>query len=403
MAGGHTFSKSARLPAFLLYVCERAILGRINEVTEQQVGIHVFGRAPDYNYSEDNIVRTHARLLRRKIEEYYAAEGSHENLRILIPKGGYLPVFETAPIAEPPPVPPLVPPPGSPSPSFERPPRYYRLIAAGVLLMVLVAFAGYRWLAPPRPTLLVRQFWSQVFNPGQNTVLVPSDTAFVLFQNYSHRTVSLAEYLSRDFWQTFDPPPNVNPAWISSLRGLPYTNNIDLGLCWRLARKPALDLNRTLVRPSRDLQMADLKGSNAIIIGARRGNPWVELFDEKNNFQGLFNTELSNHIVNHAPRPTEHPVYRAGPVNGVTRSYALIEYTRGLSPGEHVLILSGLTGPSTEGAGDFLLNDLAFGRFLDTLTPPRQDVPHFELLLAVDLINASAPRTEVVAYRLRPE
>ena len=78
VVSGPTFAKAARLSQFLLYVCERAILGRLDEVSEQQVGIHVFGRPPDYNSNDDNIVRTHARLLRKKLEEYYAAEGKDE-------------------------------------------------------------------------------------------------------------------------------------------------------------------------------------------------------------------------------------------------------------------------------------------------------------------------------------
>src|ERR1035438_5636752 len=96
VVAGPTFAKAARLSQFLLYVCERAILGRLDEVSEQHVGMHVFGRQADYNSNDDNIVRTHARLLRKKLDEYYAAEGKDEPLRILIPKGGYLPVFAPA-------------------------------------------------------------------------------------------------------------------------------------------------------------------------------------------------------------------------------------------------------------------------------------------------------------------
>ena len=88
VVAGPTFAKAARLSQFLLYVCERAILGRLDEVSEQHVGMHVFGRQADYNSNDDNIVRTHARLLRKKLDEYYAAEGKDEPLRILIPKGG---------------------------------------------------------------------------------------------------------------------------------------------------------------------------------------------------------------------------------------------------------------------------------------------------------------------------
>jgi hypothetical protein len=395
LVAGPAFSKSARLSAFLLYVCERAILGRIDEVTEQHVGIHVFDRQPDYNASEDNIVRAHARLLRKKLEDYYAGAGQDDTIRVLIPKGGYLPVFETIHAAEQP------APPARPAPVKRRPKPGW--IAAAVLVVAVLAFGGSRWLAPPRPTALVRQFWRHLCNSGQPIVIVPSDTAFVLYQGYTHSSITLSQYLARDFWKQFDVPKDVGAGAILGLGTLPYTNSVDLAFCWRVARKPGLDLGRSLVRPARDLRMVDLKGSNAILIGARRANPWVELFDQNNNFQGLYTLPLADHIVNRAPRASEQPVYRAGTVDGVTRSYALVEFNRGLSSAEHVLILSGLTGPSTEGAADFILNDLALGRFLETITPPHEDVPHFELLLSVDLLNGSAPRTAIVAFRVRQD
>jgi TolB-like protein len=43
----------------------------------------------------DPIVRVQARRLRAKLDEYYAGEGGGDSLIIQIPKGGYVPVFET--------------------------------------------------------------------------------------------------------------------------------------------------------------------------------------------------------------------------------------------------------------------------------------------------------------------
>ncbi|WP_321477673.1 hypothetical protein [uncultured Paludibaculum sp.] len=389
------FLKSARLSAFLIYVCECAILGRVDEVSEQHVGIHVFERPPDYNASEDNIVRSHARLLRRKLDEYYAEEGRQEAIRIQVPKGAYLPVFGTVSDPEPE-APPEVAPPVRRRPAL-------RWWAAGVLVLAVVGYAVYRWTTPSRPQMLVRQFWGQVFNADRPTMVVSSDTALVLFEGYTRSSVALSEYLARDFWQKFPPQPDIQGNWISGLRDRPFTNNVDLSFCWRLARQPSIDFRRAVVRPSRELGMADLKGANAVLIGARRANPWVELFDQKNNFQGLFTEELRDYIQNRAPHGSELPVYRWSRVEGATHSYALIEFNRGLTSNEHVLILSGLNTPGTEGAADFLLNPSTLGRFLETITLSDDRVPHFELLLGVDNINVTAPRAEVVAYRVQKD
>src|SRR5580692_7707719 len=84
---------SARLRDFLLHVIACAIREAPEEATEQQIGIQVFQRPPGFNSSEDSIVRSQARLLRRKLAAYFKAEGASEPLIIEIPKGHYLPVF----------------------------------------------------------------------------------------------------------------------------------------------------------------------------------------------------------------------------------------------------------------------------------------------------------------------
>lgn len=89
-----TFEHSPKLRAFLEYVCRCALNNEPAAATEQQIGIHVFGRPPGYNANEDNIVRSQARLLRLKLEHHFANEGRHEPVMITIPKGRYLPAFE---------------------------------------------------------------------------------------------------------------------------------------------------------------------------------------------------------------------------------------------------------------------------------------------------------------------
>jgi hypothetical protein len=90
-----TFERSPKLRAFLVYVCRCAIDNQRAAATEQQIGIHVFGRPPGYNPNEDNIVRSQARLLRLKLEHHFANDGKCEPIVITIPKGHYLPTFET--------------------------------------------------------------------------------------------------------------------------------------------------------------------------------------------------------------------------------------------------------------------------------------------------------------------
>ena len=95
VASSSTFERSPRLRAFFLHVCRCALDNKPEAATEQQVGICVYDRPPGYNPNDDNIVRSQARLLRLKLEHHFANEGKDESVVITIPKGRYLPVFET--------------------------------------------------------------------------------------------------------------------------------------------------------------------------------------------------------------------------------------------------------------------------------------------------------------------
>ncbi len=112
VASSVTFEKSPRLRAFLLHVCRCAIEDKPEEATEQQIAIHVYGRSPGYNPTDDNIVRSQARVLRMKLEHHFVNEGKDEATVITIPKGQYLPVIEPRPgvrFTQPPVSPPLAP------------------------------------------------------------------------------------------------------------------------------------------------------------------------------------------------------------------------------------------------------------------------------------------------------
>lgn len=95
VAASKGLSRSELLPQFLLYVCEQFLLGMAHEITEQRIGIQIFNRPVDYNPGEDNIVRSYARLLRKRLTVYFEGEGSDEPMRIVIPRGGYIPVFQS--------------------------------------------------------------------------------------------------------------------------------------------------------------------------------------------------------------------------------------------------------------------------------------------------------------------
>src|SRR5438309_198059 len=93
VAASRYVNRSARLRDLLVYLSSRVLDEEADEIHEQEVGHRVFGRPKDYDTSSDNIVRVHASMLRRRLEQYFAAEGVEEPVIIEIPRGNYAPVF----------------------------------------------------------------------------------------------------------------------------------------------------------------------------------------------------------------------------------------------------------------------------------------------------------------------
>jgi hypothetical protein len=92
--GSSVFAKSERLSTFLSLVCELTLSGRANEINEQKIGTMLFGRSSDYDSSIDGIVRTQASRLRQRLDLYFSGEGANEPIRIILPRGTYVPLFE---------------------------------------------------------------------------------------------------------------------------------------------------------------------------------------------------------------------------------------------------------------------------------------------------------------------
>jgi serine/threonine-protein kinase len=90
------FSGAERPGRFLRFIVEQALVG--NQLKETLLGVEVFGRNPTYDPRLDGVVRVEAVKLRARLKDYYETEGVDDPIRIDLPKGGYLPCFDTLPV-----------------------------------------------------------------------------------------------------------------------------------------------------------------------------------------------------------------------------------------------------------------------------------------------------------------
>jgi adenylate cyclase len=93
MLSSPDFHATPQQTAFFKFVVNQTLAGNADRISGYTVATEVFGRRTDFDQSIDPVVSIQAARLRRALERYYLTAGKHDLLRILIPKGSYLPTF----------------------------------------------------------------------------------------------------------------------------------------------------------------------------------------------------------------------------------------------------------------------------------------------------------------------
>ncbi|WP_211907427.1 tetratricopeptide repeat protein [Pikeienuella piscinae] len=98
------FPATTKRRAMLRFVVEETLVGRARELKGFTIATAVYGRDHTFDPRTDPVVRLEARRLRHDLSSYYVGAGAGDLVRISIPKGAYVPVFERragAPLDEP--------------------------------------------------------------------------------------------------------------------------------------------------------------------------------------------------------------------------------------------------------------------------------------------------------------
>lgn len=438
IAASRALGRSRLLAAFLLYIVDRQIHNRTDDITEQQIGVLVFGRAEGYDANEDNIVRSYARNLRKRIDEYFATEGKEEALLLEIPRGGYVPAFSSRTLgtdasstsllmdeaADP-----LMNTQASrsqvarmwPHPLTEaatsvtavqkrreerRISHKYRLIL--VLFIGIALGLGCSFFQPLRlmkslsaspAEVASNRLWAQLFNKDSDTFIVPSDDGLVIMQGLTERPLPLASYINGSYRTNLKESDAPDTAEILKLSARRYTSVVDLDFVARLSQLDQVVPERMMVRYARDLRMDDLRAGNAILIGSDEANPWIELFQPKMNFRFNINADSSkaSGIVNSHPRTGENAIYGTP---GPDHTYGIIAYVPNLTSTGHVLIVGGLNTAGTEAAATFLLTPSLMMPTLQRARAAHGGYQQFELLIGAGNVATNASTPQLILERI---
>jgi hypothetical protein len=424
--------RSRLLADFLLYIVDRHIRDRSDEITEQQIGILVFGRAEGYDASDDNIVRSYARTLRKRIEEYFATEGKAEPLLLEIPRGGYSPTFsarmpETETSSE------NLSSAGNETDSAlitaldtgsgvtggpfmitERPATGRAVLCKYLVPLALCVgiVVGLASVTFPPIRLLKRvstssaesastALWSELFGGDRDTFIVPSDDGLVIMQRLIQRPVPLESYVTGSYRTDVKTEGDPGAPEILKLGGRRYTSVVDLDFVAHLAQLGEVVPTRMVIRYARDLRMNDLRTGNAILIGSVEANPWIELFEPQMNFRFDINagSDKPSGILNVRPRVGEKTIYGTP---GRDHTYGLIAYVPNLTSTGHVLIVGGLNTAGTEAATTFLLTPSLMMPTLQRAKADHGGLQPFELLIGAGNVAANASAPQAVLERVGP-
>ncbi len=406
-----SFQRSPRLRELLTYICERALQDRPQDLREQVIGCVIFGRKADYNPGEDNIVRVEVRQLRKRLETYFAKEGKDEPFLILIPKGAYVPVFEPRETATA-----LPPPPDSPEiPKISERPfawRRWAYLSAGLVIVLATLLVWVsaenrrltqRLATTSAPTLDRSAIWPLIFNDNEETLIVCADSSLVVAESLLHRSVSLDEYLSRDYTKS----PNLSKEAKMALEAVPnwqFTDIADVRLVQRLFRLNSDHWDKASIRSAKTTQIQDFKSGNIVLLGSNRSNLWNNLFEPTMNF--LFEYDEGDRtasIRNKAPLAGEQAMYHGAKPGKSGDSYSILALVPNLRRTGSVLIIAGTTAEGTESAGELIMNPATSSSLLSMLSQRNKGrIPYFEALLRSGTLSGIAKNAEVIAIRILP-
>jgi len=387
----------------LLYISHRVLQEGATEIHEQEIGYHVFGRERNYDTATDNTVRVHASMLRKRLEQYFATEGAGEPVVMELPKGNYAPVFKDRSATEKK---------ESETVFKEGATQWWRRAAWGLGLAAIALGASTVWLATTRSAVRadplagkpsVAEFWSAIFQRGQATDVVLDDAAIGLYQELTGQMVRLSEYYDRSYLRGLGAAPSgkkLDPDTAGQIvlkrqSSFAYVNA--MGRLGPLAARFGTEIRLVFAR---DYSFQALKSDNAVLMGHRRTNPWVEPFEAAIGVRWEFDATTQGYYPVDTWAAAEQDAKRPliGRRDGQD-GYALIAMLPNLRGTGRVLLMSATGGSALSVAGEFLEDETSVRTLRTRIGANERPFPYFEVLLRVPARSRRPGDVEMVVCR----
>lgn len=394
------FRGSKRCQDFLRYVSEKSLEGAAEILKERTLAIEVFGRHADTDLADDSIVRVGAREVRKRLAQYYVAEGMHDQVRIDLPAGSYVPLFHyrneelgytatLGTVLQEPMAP--EPAPAPPASHFPRNRRRY-LLLAGIAVLASSSVATWR-LAARKPGEF-DIFWNPVLKRSAPILLV---LAHPIVYHPSSRASRLDTERNGRPELPLERPINVPPQLLDGSDMVPVINQYvgfgDTVAALRFAMLFAQHSRYPQLRLASKVEFNDLRDFTPILIGAFT-NRWTAEITRNMRFQFTYQ--------NQKPCFVDSSTGKAWALKSKTddgrsgEDYVLICRLPHSLTGGFMMVGAGLNVYGTEEAGRILADP-------DSLIPILRKLPgnwpskNLEFVLHVEVVGDAPAMPEMVA------
>lgn len=348
------FRSSRQCQKLLTYVVEHTLAGEVDLLRERVIGTEVFGRTPDYEPSNDPVVRVRAAEVRKRLAQFYQ-NGAGTQVRIDIPPGSYRAVFQShaqqlpAPVAR-----------------KRQWPRQWVWIVFAVLATTATVLA-VRGLRFPADSAL-DQFWVPAM-ASPKPILIYNATTTV--------------FRAADFGNSAKDLVSVRGQY--TCIGDAYTSVV-LGSL--LSRKGKL----YQMRYGTDLTFGDLRFQPSILIGAfnndwtlRTTNELRFVFDKHPTIRDRFDNRL-------------YTLHNIAPDGRTPEDYAIVSRVFDSKTGELLIAAAGITQYGTRAAGEFLTSPNLMA-VLAASAPRDWPKKNLQLLLHTKIVDETpGPPSIVTTY-----
>ena len=394
------FRLSKRLPAFLSYVVHESLAhSEDGPPKERTLGVEVFGRKPDYDTNADPIVRVTATELRKKLAQYYYADGQDDEIRIELPPGSYLPRFHrsverhsvepagethTFPIL-PTPVVPKAAMPRVSAPEERRDPildsqpvtaksASNRWMMAAILLamLLLATLLGYIPLLHRGTASKIEHFWSS-FAGTANTVTV------------------VMPVIGTDWVSSAARPSDVSVAPNLSLE--------DTNIASRVAGQLEKENLHYVILPAPEINFGGLRSGPAVLIGAL-DNVWTLRLSKDLPFTFEESPDgRTGSIVETKPvansKARKWSVDITTPHQRIGQDFGIVARFKSQLTGQPVMVIAGISSQGTQAAGEIVTVPVT----LEGVFAKIHNADNFEIVIETTAVDGRAGPPQVVASR----